>query len=172
MACIMFMFNLWAWSCWFLHLCAHIDFSSLILGVKVLKWESLWPYSRQGLPVLWILEISAMFSFVMVNEVNKEVVFQSPLVPPAVFYSQFLCPQVCSNGCLYFTFSNYWLCLTLPMIFFPFIALLSSSLSEEAVMIVSRAELQEAPATSFTVLMSLINELQIHRNWSWTWCTA
>lgn len=50
------------------------------------------------------------------------------------------------------------------MIFFPFIALVSSSLSEEVVMIVSRPELQEAPATSFTVLMSLINELQIHRN--------
>lgn len=62
-------------------------------------------------------------------------------MPPAVFYSEFLCPQVCSNGCLYFTFSKLLAVAQLAMVFASFIAIVSSSLSEEAVMIVSRSEL-------------------------------
>lgn len=52
----------------------------------------------------------------------------------------------------------------LAVVFVSFIAIVSLSLSEEAVMIVSRSELQEAAATSLTALMSLINKTQIDRN--------
>lgn len=152
MAYIVFMFNLWAWICLYVHFCTPIDFGLRVLWVRVMKLVSLGPWSRLGLSsALNCVGIIAVFHFVMV-----EVLFHNPLVPPAEvnFFDH--------RYRLFCTFNNYWLCVAFPWFPFPSLLLLSSSPSEEAVMILSVARSFSSP---LQLLMSLISKVQIYRNW-------
>lgn len=151
MAYIVFMFNLWAWICLYVHLCTPIAFSLPVLWVRVMKLVSLGPWSRLGLSsALNCVGIIAVFCFVMV-----EVLFHNPLVPSAEvnFFDLRYGPL--------FTFNKYWLCIAFPWFPFPSLLLLSSPPSEEAVMILS---VTRSFNSLLQLFMSLISKIQIYRN--------
>lgn len=88
-AYVMLMFNLWAWICSCVRLCTPIDFSWLVLWVRVMKLVSLGPWYRLGLSSALNCRDHCNVQFCY-GEIK--VVFQSPLELPAEVYSEFLWP--------------------------------------------------------------------------------